>query len=144
MKKNLTLLLMATVVLLLPSCYATRTRVGGYREEIKEEKASTYTYAKGKQAYMFWGLLPLGRTSVATPNDGVCEIKTRHGFLDAVVSLITGGIFSMQTIKVKATKNNPSTTQAYLPATPAQQYNAPATPQPASDPELDTVRQLLQ
>ena len=112
MKKNLTMLLLAAAVLLLPSCYATRTSVGGYREEAKEAQARTYTYAKGKQVYLLWGLIPLGRTSVATPTSGKCEIKTRHGFGDAVVSIITGGIISMQTIKVTAVREAPGRTQA--------------------------------
>lgn len=98
------MLLAAAVVLLLPSCYVTRTRVGGFSEEVKEDQTSTYIYAKGKQAYLFWGLIPLGRTSVATPADGVCEIKTQRRFFDGLLSTITAGIFSMQTIKVRATR----------------------------------------
>lgn len=121
MKKNLMLLMMAAAVLLLPSCYATRTNVGGYREEVKEEKARTYTYAKGKQVYLLWGLIPLGRTSVATPDDGVCQIKTRYGFGDAILWFITGGIVSMQTIKVTATRKAPGRAQAQQEALPAQQ-----------------------
>ncbi len=121
MKKNLMLLMMAAAVLLLPSCYATRTNVGGYREEIKEEKARTYTYAKGKQVYLFWGLIPIGRTSVATPVDGTCQIRTRHGFGDAILSFFTGGIVSMQTIKVVATREAPRRAQARQEALPAQQ-----------------------
>lgn len=38
-----------------PSCYATRTNVGGYREDKKEAHARSYTYAKGKQVYLLWG-----------------------------------------------------------------------------------------
>ncbi len=126
MKKNLILLLLAAAVLLLPSCYATRTSVGGYREEAKSEKASTYTYAKGKQVYLFWGLLPLGRTSVATPTNGKCQIKTRHGFLDSVVSLITGGIISMQTIKVTAVRESaPKSTEPQAPAQAAAEQTQP-------------------
>ena len=64
------MLLMAATMLLLPSCYVTRTRVGGYREDTKEAHARTYTYAKGKQVYLLWGPIPLGRTSVATPEEG--------------------------------------------------------------------------
>ncbi len=111
MKKQLTMLLMAATLLLLPSCYATRTNVGGYREDKKEAHARSYTYAKGKQVYLLWGLIPLGRTSVATPADGVCQIKTRQGVGDAIVSLLTGGILSMQTIKVIATREVPKRAQ---------------------------------
>lgn len=104
MKKQFLLLLVLGAVLLLPSCYSTKTQVGTYREQVKVEDTDTYNYSKGKQAYLFWGFLPLGRTQVATPQHGNCQVKTRQGFLDALVSVLTGGIFSMQTIKVKAPK----------------------------------------
>ncbi|MCI7338377.1 MAG: hypothetical protein MSH41_07310 [Bacteroidales bacterium] len=56
---------MLAVLTLLPSCMTTRTSVGSYRETEGDE----YVYAKGKQCYLFWGLVPLGRTRVATPAD---------------------------------------------------------------------------
>ena len=100
MKKSLVTVMLMIVVIMCSSCYATKTQVGFYREIVKMEKADTYTYFKGKQAYLFWGLLPLGRTQVATPRHGNCQIKTHMGFVDACVSLVTGGLVSMQTIKV--------------------------------------------
>ena len=96
------MLVVMTVSLLLPSCYGTRTAVGNYRELVKVEKADTYTYAKGKQAYLFWGLIPLGRTQVATPADGSCQIRTCANFADVLVEALTGGIVTMRTIKVLA------------------------------------------
>ena len=89
---------MLAVLTLLPSCMTTRTSVGSYRETEGDE----YVYAKGKQCYLFWGLVPLGRTRVATPADGNCEVRTRYGFWDAFLSVITGGIFEMQSIRVYA------------------------------------------
>lgn len=99
MKKIILLLMIATI--LLPSCMTTRTSVGTYREQEGKE----YTYSKGKQMYLFWGLIPLGRTRVATPADGNCEVRTCYNFWDALLSCVTGGIFEMQTIKVKAKKD---------------------------------------
>lgn len=101
MKKSLITVMLLISVIMCSSCYGTKTQVGSYREIVKVEKTDTYNYSKGKQAYLFWGFLPLGRTQVATPMHGNCQVKTRMGFLDACVSLVTGGLFSMQTIKVR-------------------------------------------
>lgn len=101
MKKLLLMLLLAAVC---TSCYTTLTSIGDYRIATKADKADSYTYSKGKQCYLFWGLIPLGRTHVAVPRDGHCEVRTSLNFIDGFLSLITGGIFSMQTIKVKAPK----------------------------------------
>lgn len=145
MKKNLFFALIMICALLLPSCYATRTYVGTYREDLKVEKAGKYKFAKAKQAYLFWGLIPLGRTTVDTPDHGSCEIKTRWGFGDAFLTLITGGIFSMQTIKVSA----PRMSKPEQPQQVQYIYSQPASPaqsqvQPQSDAELDAMRQMLQ
>ena len=104
MKKNFILFWGLVCALTLISCFGTKTSVGSYRENIKVDDIETYNYAKGKQVYLFWGFLPLGRAQVATPSHGNCQIKTRHGLLDALLTICTGGIFSMQTIKVKAPK----------------------------------------
>lgn len=82
------------------SCMTTRTSVGQYQEI----QGSEYTYAKGKQFWLFWGIVPLGRTNVNTPSDGNCEVVTRLNFGDFLISGITGGFLSSYTIKVKAKK----------------------------------------
>ena len=82
------------------SCMTTKTNVGAYKETQGEE----YTYAKGKQIWLFWGLLPLGRTSVNTPGDGNCQVITRYNFSDVLISGLTAGIVTTETIKVKAKK----------------------------------------
>ena len=82
----------------LHSCMTTKTNVGTYRELQGEE----YTYAKGKQLWLFWGLIPLGRTDVNTPTDGNCQVITRHNFGDVLIGGITGGILTSHTIKIKA------------------------------------------
>jgi hypothetical protein len=100
-KTLLTVVLFAfTVSLTFTSCMTTKTNVGGYRETQGEE----YTYAKGKQIWLFWGTVPMGRTSVSTPADGNCQVITKYNAGDFLISGLTGGIVSSQTIKVKAKK----------------------------------------
>lgn len=91
--------------LMLSSCMTTRTSVGNYQES-RKAGAKTFTYARGKQCYLFWGLVPLGRTNVATPPHGNCQIRTCYNFWDALVSALTAGIFEMQTITVKSVITN--------------------------------------
>lgn len=91
-------LLAITVSSTLTSCMTTKTSVGAYRET----QGNEYTYAKGKQIWLFWGLMPLGRASVNTPGDGNCEVITRFNVGDFLISGLTGGIVTTQTIKVKA------------------------------------------
>jgi hypothetical protein len=78
----------------------TKTNVGEYKELPGHE----YTYAKGKQMWLFWGLVPLGRTNVNTPSDGNCEVITRFNFGDFLISALTVGILTSYSIKVKAKK----------------------------------------
>lgn len=125
MKKILVFLLLAG---LCTSCFTTRTSVGDYRIVTKADKAASYTYSKGKQCYLFWGLIPLGHARVAVPRDGDCEVRTGFGFGDFLLSLITGGIFSMQTVKVKAPIRF-STPPSHPRPTPPP-YPAPAPPAP--------------
>jgi hypothetical protein len=78
----------------------TKTQVGEYTQQEGKE----YVYAKGKQMWLFWGLIPIGRTSVATPPDGNCEVITKFRFVDALISTVTAGIVTSYSIKVKAKK----------------------------------------
>ena len=84
--------------LFLFSCMTTKTAVGEY----KEQQGKEYTYAKGKQLWLFWCIVPIGRTSVNTPGDGNCEVVTRFNVGDALISGLTLGILTSYTIKVKA------------------------------------------
>ncbi|CAM3370057.1 hypothetical protein SL053_002419 [Flavobacterium psychrophilum] len=84
----------------LTSCMTTKTNIGAYRET----QGTEYTYGKGKQIWLFWGLLPIGRTNVSTPGDGNCQVVTRFNVSDAIISAITGGVVTTHTIKVKAKK----------------------------------------
>jgi hypothetical protein len=98
--KSLTLIaiLALTASTFLTSCLTTKTNVGAYRET----QTNDYTYAKGKQLWLFWGIVPIGRTSVNTPGDGNCQVITRFTFSDVLISGLTAGIVSSYTIKVKA------------------------------------------
>lgn len=92
------LLLLVGVTSMLTSCLTTKTTVGAYQQT----QGSEYTYAKGKQLWLFWGLFPLGRTNVNTPSDGNCEVVTKYNFGDFLIMGLTGGILRSYTIKVKA------------------------------------------
>lgn len=78
----------------------TKTSVGQFTQTQGDE----YTYAQGKQLWLFWGIIPLGRTNVSTPADGSCEVITKYNFGDFLIGGITGGILTSYTIKVKAKK----------------------------------------
>jgi hypothetical protein len=82
----------------------TKTPVGSYIEQTGEE----YTYDKGKQMWIFWGLVPIGRTHVNTPSNGDCMVITKFRFTDALISSLTFVVTSYS-IKVKAKRVNTST-----------------------------------
>ncbi|PZF74659.1 hypothetical protein [Taibaiella soli] len=82
------------------SCMTTKTNVGNYREAA----GTNYTYSKGKQFWLFWGVLPVGRTNVNTPKDGNCQVVTRFNVGDVLITGVTAGIVSSYTIKVNAKK----------------------------------------
>ena len=97
--KFLVCLVIASVCL--SSCMVTKTAVGNY----KENKGQVYEYSTDRQGYLFWGLLPVGKCVVNTPADQNCEVRTRTTFVDGLVSVITGGIYCMQTVQVVAKKD---------------------------------------
>jgi hypothetical protein len=81
----------------------TKTPVGNYLETTGNE----YTYDKGKQFWVFWGLVPIGRTHINTPSDGSCQVVTKFKFTDVLISGLTAGIVTSYSIKVEAKR--PST-----------------------------------
>ncbi len=98
-KSSLIMLLMTVAIsFMLTSCMITKTSVGAFEEQQGRE----YTYAKGKQIWLFWGLIPLGRTNVNTPGDGNCEVITKFNFGDVLISGLTFGFIRSYSIKVKA------------------------------------------
>jgi hypothetical protein len=98
MKKFITLILCSSF--LLTSCMTTSTTVGSYQED----DGKKYTYAKGKQLWLGFGLIPIGRVDVSTPVDGNCEVISKFTFGDFLISGLTGGIISSRTIIVKDKK----------------------------------------
>lgn len=86
------------LLLFTASCMTTKTNVGAYRET----QGEIYTYAKGKQIWIFWGLLPVGRTHVNTPGDGNCQVVTRYNVADALINFLTAGFVKTYTIKINA------------------------------------------
>lgn len=89
---------------MMSSCFITRTDIGNFREIKKQPGTDVYTYSKTKQCYLFWGLIPLGKSRAAVPSDGNCQVTSRYNLLDAAISSITGGFFGMQTVKVRAVR----------------------------------------
>jgi hypothetical protein len=99
------LLLLIFLASTFSSCMMTKTSVG----EFQEQQGKEYTYSKGKQMWLFWGLVPLGRTSVNTPGDGNCEVITKFKFSDVLISGLTVGILTSYSIKVKAKEKEATT-----------------------------------
>ncbi|MFA8299753.1 MAG: Bor/Iss family lipoprotein [Hyphomicrobiales bacterium] len=102
MKKVKSILAMLAIVAVMAtsfsSCMTTRTPVGTYNTD----KGTEYKYAADKQYWLFWGLLPIGRTNVATPENGNCEVVTRAKFVDFLIGGVTGGILTSYSIDVNA------------------------------------------
>ncbi len=98
--KFISLILTLSIIFSLGSCMTTKTQVGAFQETQGKE----YTYAKGKQMWLFWGIVPVGRTSVNTPSDGHCEIVTRYTISDILITGFTGGLLKTYSIKVVAKK----------------------------------------
>ena len=78
----------------------TSTTVGSYQED----EGRQYTYAKGKQLWLGFGLLPIGSVDVSTPVDGNCEVISKFTFGDFLITGLTGGLVSSRTIIVKDKK----------------------------------------
>ena len=87
--------LLVAMAFLFASCMSTYTDVGSY-----DGGEGSFEYSRGKQCYLFWGLLPLGRGGAETPQSGVCRVSTHQTFGDCAVTALTLGIFSMQTVEV--------------------------------------------
>ncbi len=85
-----------------PSCLTTKTQVGTF----KETRGASYTYSKGKQFWIFWGTIPVGRTHVNTPGTGNCEVVTRFNLFDVCLSGITLGVVSSYTIKINTKRQD--------------------------------------
>ena len=102
MKKIQILSIVLLSSMLMSSCMTTKTSVGSFNEEEGKE----YVYDRGKQMWLFWGLLPIGRTDLSTPSDGTCEIVTKFRGTDVLITSLTGGLVSSYSIKVKDKKQD--------------------------------------
>lgn len=94
--KRFIILGVITSVFLFPSCMTQKTKVGQFAK-LQAEGAEEYRYAKGKQMWIVWGLIPIGRTNLNTPSDGTCEIVTRTNVVDILVTGITLGFIRIRT-----------------------------------------------
>ena len=104
MKNVLKLSVLFLIILSLNSCFINRTPIGGIPVGKGVEMVK---YAKKKQMYVLWGLVALKHPEVKTPMDCGYIVKTSFNGVDAIVSILTGGIFSMRTVKIEVLKDSP-------------------------------------
>lgn len=88
------IVILMCMAMLVSSCTVTRTNIG-----TMDPKAEKEVFAQTKQMYLFWGLVPLGNSQVKLPDHNNVQIKTAHNGVDLIATSVTGGIFSMVTIK---------------------------------------------
>lgn len=89
------------ILLGMSSCMTTKTSVGEFRDLPGKE----VTYAKGKQFWLFWGIVPIGRTDVPAPSHGNCQVVTKFKISDFLISAITGGLLTTYSIEVRVKSN---------------------------------------
>lgn len=95
-------LLMVIIGATMVSCMTTKTMVGDYKTEIGNE----VKYSQGKQVWIFWGLIPAGRTNINTPSSTPCKIVGKNTLLDCIIDSITFGIITTRTIRCYVKVNN--------------------------------------
>ncbi len=102
MKKKKQLLYSLVLVLLISvgGCMTTKTNIGLY----KETEGNVSKYSKGRQLWVFWGTVSVGKTRLETPSTGSCQIVTRQNLKDIAISIVTAGFVKSQTIKVNIKK----------------------------------------
>jgi hypothetical protein len=105
----------------LTSCMTTKTPVG----EFLGQEGKTTTYDKGKQFWLFWGILPIGKTHVSTPGHGNCQVVTKFKVSDALISGLTGGLVTSYSIKVEVKEGrgddpNPNSPEVPVPHKPSE------------------------
>ncbi len=104
MKNTLKVSVLFVILLSLNSCFVNRTTVGNGPIGKSHE---TVKYSHQKQMYLFWGLVSIGQAQPKLPMECGYQLKTSFNAIDAIVSTITGGIFSMRTQKVLVFKDSP-------------------------------------
>ncbi len=89
----------------LTSCLKTQTYVGDYQKLTYNDSENYYPIYTAKQCYLIGGLIPLGRKMPEQAPSDNCAVKTKVKFIDGLVSSVTFGIFSMQTIGIDGVKD---------------------------------------
>ena len=91
------IILLLAISAALTSCYVTRTTIGtGPMGNDKTAKV----YSKVKQGYLLGGLIPLATKQAGMPDHTHVQVKTSFKFVDMLISGITFGIYSQQTVEV--------------------------------------------
>ena len=106
MKKRIRFLVLAALVaMFLPSCMKTQTYVGDYQKQTYNGSENYYEYYKGRRCYLFFGLIPLSKGEPNTPPPPNCEILTKQTFVDCILSGLTYNLFSFQTVRINAVRD---------------------------------------
>jgi len=103
MKNAFKISLLFLILLSLNSCFVNRTTIGNG----PIGKGESVRYSHKKQMYLFWGLMALNQSQPQLPAECGYQLKSSFNFVDALVSGLTGGIFSMRTVKVLVFKDSP-------------------------------------
>ena len=105
MKKNrfFLVVMVALSCLMMQSCWVTKTPVNDYYLQDGISKR----YSKTKQFWFLEGFIPIGRSHVNLPPEGVpFMIEEKFTFGDVLLSGLTGGIITMRTIKCYVKSSN--------------------------------------
>lgn len=93
----LKLIIFSILILLSTSCMTHRHTIG---DGPVGAKGKTKIHSRAKQAYIFWGLVPLGRPKPAAPSHGNYQIKTGANVGDAILGTLTFGIVTFRTVRI--------------------------------------------
>jgi hypothetical protein len=91
------------ILLSLNSCFVNRVTVG----EGPIGKGESVRYSHKKQLYLFWGLVAINQSQPKLPAECGYQIKSSFNAIDGIVSALTGGIFSMRSVKVLVFRDSP-------------------------------------
>lgn len=93
----LKLITFSFLILLSTSCMTHRHTIG---DGPVGARGKTKIHSRAKQAYIFWGLVPLGRPQPAAPTHGNYQIKTGSNIGDAILGTLTLGIVTFRTVRI--------------------------------------------
>lgn len=81
----------------LTSCMVTRTTIG---DGPIGKDPNAKVVSQVKQGYVLRGLVPIGTKQVQIPITGGYQLRTSHKFVDGLITGLTFGIYTQQTIEV--------------------------------------------